>query len=126
MSEPAAYLFVAVYTDEDVTDDLAPALRRRGYRAQSTAEADNLTISDASQLTYAAEQGMAILTYNIRHFIPLAHTWYEAGREHAGMIVSEQYNQRQFGEILQRVLRFLDSLTADEMRNRAVYLQQFK
>ncbi len=94
MPEPAAHFFVAVYTDEDVTDDLAPALRRRGYRAQSTAEADNLAISDESQLTYAAEQGMAILTYNIRHFIPLAHTWYEAGREHAGMIVSEQYNQR--------------------------------
>ena len=71
MSQPATSFFVALYTDEDVTDDLAPALRRRGYDVQSTAEAGNLSLSDEEQLRYAAEQGKAILTYNIEDFISL-------------------------------------------------------
>jgi len=87
-------LFVALSTDEDVTADLAPALQWRGYRAQSTAEANNLGISDEAQLIYAAEQGMAILTYNAQDFVPLARTWYFASREHAGIILSEQFSQR--------------------------------
>ena len=125
-ARPTSHLFVALYTDEDVTTDLAPALRRRGYTAQSTLEAGNVEISDEAQLAYATEQGMAILTYNAQDFIPLARTWYFAEREHAGIIISEQFSQRQFGELLRRVLRLLNSLTADEMYNRLVFLQQFR
>ena len=119
-------LFVALYTEEDVTTELAPALRRRGYMAQSTAEADNAQLSDETQLMYATEQGMAILTYNAQDFIPLAHRWYLAKREHAGIVLSEQFNQRQFGALLRRVLRLLNSLTVDELHNRIVFLQQFR
>jgi len=123
---PAQRLFVALYTDEDVTIDLAPALRWRGYRAQSTAEAGNAEMSDEAQLTYATDQGLAIFTYNAQDCIPLARVWYTAGREHAGIILSEQFSQRQFGELLRRMLQLLDSLTADEIYNRIVFLQQFK
>jgi hypothetical protein len=62
--------------------------------AQSTAEAGNAGMSDEAQLTYATEQGMAILTYNAQDFILLAHMWYTAGREHAGIMLSEQFSQR--------------------------------
>ena len=71
MVAEAPRLFVALYTDEDVTADLAPALRRRGYTAQSTAEAGNFRIPDENQLTYATERRMALLTYNARDFIPI-------------------------------------------------------
>lgn len=97
-------LFIALYTDEDVTSDLAPALRRRGYTAESTAEAGNVGVPDEAQLTYAAERGMAILTYNAQDFIPLARAWYFADCEHVGIIISEQFRQGQFGELLRRVL----------------------
>lgn len=119
-------LFIALYTDEDVTTGLAPALRRRGYVAESSTEAGTQGISDEAQLTYAAERGMVLLTYNIQDFIPLAQRWYFAGHEHAGIIFSEQFSQRQFGELLQRILRLLNSLTADEIRNQLIFLQQFK
>jgi len=39
MARAARPLFIALYTDEDVTGDLAPALRRRGYAAQSAIDA---------------------------------------------------------------------------------------
>jgi len=103
MPQEPPRLFVALYTDEDVTTDLVPALRARGYRAQSALETSNLGISDEAQLTYATENGMAILTYNAQDFIPLVQAWYSAGREHAGLILSEQFSQRQFGELLRRM-----------------------
>src|SRR5262249_34651148 len=125
MAQAPSSLFVALYTDEDVTPDLASALRRRGYVAQSAVEANNMEISDEAQLTYAAEKRMALFTYNIQHFVPLAQNWYLASREHAGIILSEQFSQRQFGELLQRMLRLLNHWTADEMKNQVIFLQQF-
>jgi predicted nuclease of predicted toxin-antitoxin system len=126
MVAEASRLYVTLYTDEDVTADLAPALRRRGYIAQSVAEAGNLGVSDEAQLSYAAGQKMALLTYNAQDFIPLARAWYRGGREHAGIVISEQMRQRRFGELLRRVLRLLNALTAEELHNRIVFLQQFK
>ena len=126
MAQDAPRLFVSLYTDEDVTCDLAPALRRRGYIAQSTVEARNDGLSDDEQLAYATKSGMAILTYNIQDFVPLARTWLLSGREHAGIILSEQFSQPQFGELLRRVLRLLNRWTADELYNQIVFLQHFK
>ena len=119
-------LLIALYTDEDVTPDLALALRWRGYTAASTAEAHNFELSDEAQLSYATQRGMALLTYNTQDFIRLAEQWYYQGREHAGIILSEQFDRHQFGELLRRVLRLLDSLTADEIKNQVVFLQQYK
>jgi hypothetical protein len=126
MAQALPRLFAALYTDEDVSPNLAPALRRRGYTEQSAIEASNIGVSDEAQLAYATEKGMALLTYNIQHFLPLAEAWYLNGQEHAGLILSEQFSQRQFGELLQRVLRLLNRWTADEIKNQTVFLQQFK
>lgn len=126
MAQNAPGFMVSLYTDEDVTSDLAPALRRRGYRAESAVEAGNAGLSDEAQLTYAAESGMAILTCNIRDFVPLARTWFLANREHSGIILSEQFSHNQFGELLRRVLRLLNRWTEDELRNQILFLQQFK
>lgn len=126
MSRPIPDLFIAIYTDEDVTSALAPALRWRGYTAHSTLEVNNQELSDEAQLAYASEQGMAILSYNAQDFIPLAREWYFAGREHAGLIVSEQFDRRRFGELLRQVLRLLDNLTAEEIHNQVVFLQHFR
>jgi hypothetical protein len=126
VTEKTLTLFIALYTDEDVTNSLAPALRWRGYTAQSTLEAGNLQLSDEAQLQYATEQRMAILTCNGQDFIPLAQEWYYAGQEHAGIIISQQFDRRQFGELLRQVLHLLDSLTADEVHNQVIFLQQFR
>lgn len=85
-----------------------------------------MEVFDEDQLAYATEKQMVLLTYNIQHFIPLAQAWYRTGREHAGLVLSEQFSQRQFGELLQRVLRLLNRWTSDEMKNQVVFLQQFK
>lgn len=126
MAELSPSLFITLYTDEDVTKLLAPALRQRGYQAQSMLEANNLANSDEEQLTYAAENNMAILTYNGQDFIPLAETWYHAGKTHAGIIIAPQFSERQFGDLLRQTLRLLDQFTSDELSNQVLFLQQFK
>ncbi len=122
----AESLFIRVYTDEHVTALLAPALRRRGYMAQSCVEAGALGWDDEAHLDYAAGRGMALLTSDASDFIPLARRWYANGREHAGIIIAPEFSRREVGTLLRWTLRLLDSLTADELRNTVVYLQQFR
>jgi TnpA family transposase len=82
--------------------------------------------SDEAQLIFATERRTALLTYNAQDFIPLARAWYRDGREHAGIVISEQMSQGRLGELLRRVLRLLNTVTAENMQNRIVFLQQFK
>ena len=57
----------------------------------------------------------------------LARQYAVAGRSHPGVIISaEQFSRRRFSELLRLTLRVMNTLTADEVRNAVVYLQQFK
>jgi predicted nuclease of predicted toxin-antitoxin system len=115
-------LFVALYTDEDVNPKLAKKIRERGHDARSAHEEGNLELSDVEQLKYATGHGRAILTHNTKDFEPLYRKWLAEGKEHAGIIVSTKI---EFGELLRRILRLLNHITADEMRNTIQYLSDF-
>ena len=122
MANDAPRLFIALYTDADVHGGLAAQIRRRGFDAISAYEAGNATLDDEDQLKYAASQRRAILTCNAKHFEPLFERWWQAGRKHYGVIVSEQMP---IGEMLRRVLRLLNAVSADEMDNGYRDLAQF-
>jgi hypothetical protein len=77
-------------------------------------------------IAFAAGEGRAILTFNIRDFAPLHARWLAAGRHHAGIIVSRQLGGRQYGVLLQRMLRLLDHDSAEEMADDIVHLEQLK
>ncbi|HEY7152944.1 MAG TPA: DUF5615 family PIN-like protein [Gemmataceae bacterium] len=89
-------------------------------------EADKDTASDEEQLLFATTENRAILTFNIRDFAPLHEAWQAAARPHAGIIVSQQLGSRHYGVLLQRMLRLLNHVTAEEMRSNIVHLEQFK
>jgi predicted nuclease of predicted toxin-antitoxin system len=126
MDNEAEQLFVRIYTDEHITVLLAPALRRRGYVAQSCVEADTLGWDDEEHLVYAAERGLALMTSDASDFIPILKRWYASKREHAGIIITPEFSRRQMGILLRWTLRLLDRLAADELYNNVVYLQQFR
>jgi len=44
----------------------------------------------------------------------------------AGIIVSQQFGNRQYGVLLQRLLRLLNHFSAQEMIGNFVHLEQFK
>ncbi len=119
-------LYIALYCDEDVIEEIAEALRQRGYDTLSAAEAGMLEHPDDEQFEYAVMHNRAILTYNGPDYIRLASAWFNAGKEHAGVVISQQFSKRQFGELLRQLLNLLDTLTQDEMRNQVITLQSFK
>lgn len=112
-----------LFLDEHIWQELTERLSEKGFDALHIYNVDRGGFPDDTQLEFAAQQGRAILTYNTKDFLPLAELWYEAGRDHAGIIVSTQLEH---GELLRRVLKLLDSVSADEMMNRVRYLQEFK
>lgn len=114
MADPNARLFIALYTDADVHGKLAALIRQHGFDALSAYEAGNAQLDDEEQLSYAVRQHRAILTCNARHFAPLCEAWWQAQRQHYGILVSEQLP---LGELLRRTLRLLNMVSADEMRN---------
>ena len=119
-------LYVRLYFDRHIMARLAIDLRSRGYDVLTTEEAGKDTAPDDEQLAFAAAEGRAILTFNIRDFAPLHERWLAAGQRHAGILVSQQLGGRQYGLLLHRMLRFLDQRTAEEMVGNIVHLEQFK
>ena len=114
MADEPERLYVALYTDANVHGKLAALVRQRGYDVVSAFEAGNADLDDPAQLRYAARHRRAILTCNAKDFGPLMREWWEAGSEHWGIIISEQVP---LPDMLHRVLRLLDAVSADEMRN---------
>jgi predicted nuclease of predicted toxin-antitoxin system len=113
---------IALYLDEDVHPTLAKILRERGFDVLTTAKVGMLEKSDPEQLKFAAAQGRAILTYNVRDYVRLAQQYAEQRRSHAGIVVSDQLPLR---ELLRQTLRLLADLSAEEMVNQFEWLSNF-
>jgi len=116
-------LFIRLYLDEDIHKRIASALRLRHFDAVSAHEVGRFGVSDQEQLVYAASQERALFTYNARDYLLLHLDWLQSGKEHYGIIVSDQVP---IGETVRRLLNLLNRVTADEMRNQIRWLQSFK
>jgi hypothetical protein len=73
--------------------------------------------SDEKQLLHAASEGRCLFTFNAKDFVPMGVSWSNARREHAGILVTEPVSRKAFGTLLHRILVFLNTSTAEEMRN---------
>ena len=116
-------LYIALYTDADVHGKLAKQIRARGFDAITADEVGNKELDDLSQLEYAVMQSRALLTHNARDFGPLAKGYWSTGKNHFGIVVSQKLP---IGELLRRVLKLLDTVDADAMRNSYRDLGEFK
>jgi predicted nuclease of predicted toxin-antitoxin system len=114
---------IKLLLDEHIWEGLAEALVQRGYDVVHLNHTPHRSIDDEPLLTLAAAEGRAVLTNNIRDFVPLIRLWYQAGREHAGVILSVQLPP---GELLKQVERLLVTLSAEEEKNTARWLQEFR
>jgi predicted nuclease of predicted toxin-antitoxin system len=112
-------LFIELYLDEDVSVLVADLLRGRGFVAVTTRDAGLLRNSDADQLAYAVSQKKAFLTHNRDDFEALAEAYAEAGQKHYGIILVTRHPPY---EIVQRLMRILNHVTADEMENQVRYI----
>jgi hypothetical protein len=111
---PTESLFLRRYLDEDFHPDLASILREHGVDCSNAVESRMLERSDHDQLAYAS-QGRCLVSFNAGDFSLLARQWAKESRSHAGIIVTPQVGRRKLGELLIRILRLVNSVTADEM-----------
>ncbi|OGQ77959.1 MAG: hypothetical protein A3F90_19040 [Deltaproteobacteria bacterium RIFCSPLOWO2_12_FULL_60_19] len=111
---------ITLLLDEDVRVVLGEILRQRGYDVIHVLEVGRTGRSDSEQLDYATIQGRAILTHNIRHYILLDNQYRREGKDHAGILLSDQIPLR---DLLQRTLRFLSRHSADEVANMVMWLK---
>jgi hypothetical protein len=74
---------------------------------------------DEEILQFAIGEHRAVVTFNVRDFVPLAVQYYDDGKEHYGVVVSKEISH---GELKRRVTKLLESVTAEELINAVRYL----
>ncbi len=112
-----------LHLNENVSPRLAEQLRRHGFDVVTSQESGLLAEPDDGQLAFACTQQRAILTFNISDFVALHNHYMAGGKEHWGIILS---TREPIGILLHRLLRLLNTLTADELKNRIRWLNEFK
>ncbi len=113
---------IKLFLDEDVWLGLAETLREHGFDVVHVNEVDRTGLADTAQLDYAAQNGRAILTHNVKDFVPLATTYFFDERPHPGIIITPQLEK---GELIRRTLNLLRNLSDEEINNTLRHLADY-
>jgi hypothetical protein len=84
-------------------------------------EAGTTEETDESQLAFATAQGRIIYSFNVGDFYDLHTRWLSSQRSHAGIVLAHQ-GQFSVGEQIRRLVRLVNALSPEEMRNRLEFL----
>lgn len=87
----------------------------------TTHDAEMIRRKDDEQLEWATMQGRVIYTCNRGDFFRLHSEWLEEGRSHAGIIFGHQ-QRFSVGEQLRRLLKLIETKSAEEMQNQIEFL----
>lgn len=98
------------------------ALRRHGYEAHSTQECSKQEASEEEQLTFAADRNWTLLSCNIDDFSNLHRRWNEQGKEHAGILLTTQFNP---DRTLRRLFSLLFLAVPEDLHNRTLFLSSW-
>ena len=105
--------------DEHIWAYLAKLLREQGFDVVHVNEVDMVATADDRIMKYAVDEHRAVVTFNIKDFVPLAVQYYEDGKEHYGVVLSKELSR---GELQKRVTKLLATVTAEELMNSIRYL----
>ena len=115
-----AELYIHLYFDEDVPLGIVRNLRTRGFDVLSAHEVQMRNQPDDEQMLYAVSQHRALVTHNRADFELRHRQFLEAGLKHYGVVIAKR--RREDREVVARLLKLLDSITADEMENQLRYI----
>ena len=112
-----------LYLNEHISPRLAIELRGYGFDVTSSQSAKMLSQGDAEQLALAVSEQRAIVTFNTSDFILLHENYVGDGKEHWGIILSTEEST---GVLMHRLLRLLNTVTADGLKNQIRWHNEFK
>jgi alpha-amylase/alpha-mannosidase (GH57 family) len=112
-----------LYLNEHLSPRLVTQLRRYGFDATSSQAANMLSEADDQQLALAVSQQRALVTFNVSDFARLHEKYLADGKEHWGIILS---TEEWISVLLHRLLRLLNSVSADELKNQIRWLNEFR
>lgn len=110
---------ISLYADEDVDILIKPLLQAKGFKVLTTNEERMLAKSDREQLEHAIKLHCSFFTHNRVDFENLAKKFLEENIPHSGIILA---TRRNIYELARRTARFLESQTAETIKNRLWYI----
>lgn len=112
-----------LHLSEHLSPRLAAQLRTYGFDVTSTLELGMVEADDDEQLAYAASNQRAIVTFNHKDFAARHARYLAEGKEHWGIVLS---TEETMNVIRRRLLRLLNTLSAEELKNQIRWLNDFK
>ena len=114
--------------DEMFSDDIAGRLRKRHHDVLAVvADPDLVGLPGSQILTEAAAGGRALVTANVKDFVPLDAQYKTVGRQHAGLILvsTKTFPQnRSFSSVVVEAIASLLSTPAGIGPDRVVFLRR--
>jgi predicted nuclease of predicted toxin-antitoxin system len=111
-----------LYLNEHLSPRIAEQLRRYDFDVTSTLEQGMEQANDDEQLAFSAAQQRALVTFNHKHFAVMHSQYIARGKEHWGIILSTEEST---GVMLRRLMRLLNTLSAEELKNQIRWLNEF-
>ncbi len=111
-----------------ISGEVAQQLRRMGHDAVAVQEEEHRWargLDDGEQLTAAARQGRALVSYNLRDFMSLSRQWAEDRRTHWGIVLiqSRTISQHDIGGLVRHLAGLLAvHSTDDALKDRVLFL----
>ena len=112
-----------LYLNEHLSPRLAEQLRQHGFDVTSTLESKMGEADDDEQLAHAVSEQRAIVTFNHQDFAVRHERYVAEGREHWGIVLS---TEESVDILRRRLLRLLNTLSAEELKNQIRRLNEFK
>jgi hypothetical protein len=119
---------VRLLTDEHYATEIAIQLRAAGHDARAVLELGVTGTADEALLAFAAGQGRALLTNNVRDFAHIAVLWSGSGRDHHGLLFTSDQSLPRGRGTIGLYLEILGAMfeanpAEDGLRNQARWLQ---
>ena len=112
-----------LYLNEHLSPRLAEQLRQYGFDVTSTLELGMGEADDDEQLAYAVSEQRAIVTFNHKDFAVRHERYVAEGKEHWGIVLS---TEETIDVLRRRLLRLLNTLSAEELKDQIRWLNEFK
>jgi predicted nuclease of predicted toxin-antitoxin system len=112
-----------LYLDEHMSQRIATQLRKYGFDAITLHERGMLSEDDREQLTMAVSEQRAIVNCNFGDYVGLDEEYAAVGKQHWGVLLT---TEEPTGVLIRRLLKLLNSLSADDLKNQIRWLNEFK